>query len=94
MGTQLDSDKSSAALEYKQAAILDIGTYLLERITKIWLHNEFIFRKIHAGKKFDKTLDTIHSFADNVIVEKKQQRTHGNVCMLMKRCKISNKSRK
>lgn len=74
MGTQLDSDKSSASVEYK-AAILDIGTYLLERITRIWLHNEFIFRKIHAGKKFDKTLDTVHSFADNVINEKKQQRT-------------------
>ncbi|CAB3253953.1 unnamed protein product [Arctia plantaginis] len=71
MGTQLDLDKSSANVKYKNA-IIEIGSLLLSRLTKVWLHNEFLFRKFPIGRQFEKCLHTVHSFADNVIMERKK----------------------
>lgn len=76
MGTQLDSDKSAETSEYKMA-ILQIGSLLLDRLTKVWLHNDFIFRQFTVGRKFQKCLKQVHSFAHNVIVERKRQRASG-----------------
>lgn len=71
MGTQLDSDKSSSTVEYK-SAIMEIGSLLLSRLTRVWLHNEYLFRKLPIGKRFEKCLHHVHSFADNVIMERKK----------------------
>ncbi|XP_075979842.1 cytochrome P450 4C1-like [Anticarsia gemmatalis] len=71
MGTQLDSDKSTAALKYK-SAIMEIGSLLLSRLTRVWMHNEFLFRQLPTGRKFKKCLNTVRSFADNVIMERKK----------------------
>lgn len=70
MGTQLDADKSKSTVAYKNA-IMEIGGLLLARLTRVWLHNEYIFRKFPIGKQFEKYLHQVHSFADNVIMERK-----------------------
>ncbi|XP_049871939.1 cytochrome P450 4C1-like [Pectinophora gossypiella] len=79
MGTQLDQDKSTASVEYKQA-ILQMGTLLVERVTKFWLHNDFIFQRTAIFQKYDKILNKVHSFADEVILERKKQRTQNGAC--------------
>lgn len=71
MGTQLDADKSSKTLEYK-SAILEIGNLLLGRLTRVWLHNEYLFRKFPIGRRFENCLEKVHSFADGVIMERKK----------------------
>nr|ABC84370.2 cytochrome P450 [Spodoptera litura] len=71
MGTQLDSDSSTKTQEYK-TAILQIGGLLMGRLTRVWLHNEYIFRKFPMGKQFEKCLEKVHPFADNVIMERKK----------------------
>ncbi|XP_026727614.1 cytochrome P450 4C1-like [Trichoplusia ni] len=70
MGTQLDADKSKSTVAYKNA-IMEIGGLLLARLTRVWLHNEYIFRKFPIGKQFEKYLHQVRSFADNVIMERK-----------------------
>ncbi|XP_050350003.1 cytochrome P450 4C1-like [Nymphalis io] len=69
MGVRLDSDKSEAKLKYKDA-VLEIGQLVMERLTTIWLHNDFIFSLHPMGKKFAKCLEKVHSFADSVIMER------------------------
>ncbi|CAH2087256.1 unnamed protein product [Euphydryas editha] len=71
MGIRLDSDKSEATVKYKQA-IMDIGELVMKRLTTIWLRNDFIFSLHPTGKKFAKCLESVHSFADNVIIERKK----------------------
>nr|AAL48299.1 cytochrome P450 CYP4S4 [Mamestra brassicae] len=71
MGTQLDADKSSKTLEYK-TAILEIGNLLLGRLTRVWLHNEYLFKKFPIGRRFENCLEKVHSFADDVIMERKK----------------------
>lgn len=74
MGTKLDGDQTAATLDYKNA-ILNIGLLLLSRITKIWMHNDLIFNNSSQGKEFSKNLAIARSFADNVIMERKAQRS-------------------
>lgn len=71
MGIKLDSDSSDAKLKYK-SAILNIGPVVMERLTTIWLHNDFIFNLHPLGKKFKECLDSVHSFCDSVIMERKK----------------------
>ncbi|XP_022824436.1 cytochrome P450 4C1-like [Spodoptera litura] len=74
MGTKLDDDKTSATVDYKNA-ILNIGMQMLARITRFWLHNDFVFNNSSRGKEFNKTLEVARAFADNVIMDRKAQRT-------------------
>ncbi|XP_047029054.1 cytochrome P450 4C1-like [Helicoverpa zea] len=71
MGTQLDSDKSAKTQEYK-SAILSIGNLLFARLTRVWLHNEYFFKMHSLGRRFQKCLEKVHSFADDVIMERKK----------------------
>ncbi|KAF9424530.1 hypothetical protein HW555_000341 [Spodoptera exigua] len=73
MGTKLDDDQTSATVDYKNA-ILNIGLQMLCRISRFWLHNDFIFNNSSRGKEFAKTLEVARSFADNVIMDRKAQR--------------------
>ncbi|XP_026727615.1 cytochrome P450 4C1-like [Trichoplusia ni] len=73
MGTKLDSDKTSNAKDYK-AAILKIGMTTLSRTTRFWLHNDTIFNLSSHGKQFAQYLETVRSFADKVIAERKEER--------------------
>lgn len=73
MGTKLDSDQTSATVDYKNA-ILNIGIQMLSRITRIWMHNDVIYKNSPQGKEFAKTLSVARAFADNVIMDRKAQR--------------------
>ncbi|KAG6452048.1 hypothetical protein O3G_MSEX007459 [Manduca sexta] len=73
MGTQLDMDKSAASLEYKNN-IMKIGNLLLSRLTRIWLHNDLLYKMSPIGKQFTKCLNIVHSFADNVIANRRRQK--------------------
>ncbi|XP_072938483.1 cytochrome P450 4C1-like [Epargyreus clarus] len=70
MGTQLGSDKSNATVKYKEE-ILNIGIITMQRLTRMWLHTNFVFKMSTLGKRFAKCLDIVHSFSDNVILERK-----------------------
>ncbi|CAB3244164.1 unnamed protein product [Arctia plantaginis] len=72
MGTKLDNDQSEATVAYKDA-IVHIGLLILIRVTKIWMWTEFVFKNTATGKQFYKILDTVRSFADNVIKDRKAQ---------------------
>ncbi|CAH0725105.1 unnamed protein product, partial [Brenthis ino] len=71
MGIKLNSDKSTAKTKYKNA-ILDMGNVVMRRLTTIYLHNDFIFNLHPLGKKFKECLNSVHSFADDVITESKK----------------------
>ncbi|KAJ8718290.1 hypothetical protein PYW08_002527 [Mythimna loreyi] len=73
MGTKLDKDQSAATLDYKNA-VLNIGMQMLSRITRIWMHNDVIYKNSPRGKEFAKTLSIARSFADEVIMDRKAQR--------------------
>ncbi|GBP93745.1 Cytochrome P450 4C1 [Eumeta japonica] len=74
MGTKLDEDSSSAAVEYK-SAVLAMGAALLGRLSRVWLHPDFIFNLSHRGKVFRKQVEIVHAFPDNVIKERKKNFT-------------------
>ncbi|XP_013173703.1 PREDICTED: cytochrome P450 4C1, partial [Papilio xuthus] len=74
MGTQLDCDKSTSAIKYKDT-IKNIGIQVIKRLTKVWLHPDIIFYQTTLGKEFNRDLVIAHSFADNVIDDRKMKRT-------------------
>ncbi|KPJ11481.1 Cytochrome P450 4C1 [Papilio machaon] len=74
MGTQLDRDKSTSAVQYKDT-IKKIGKQVISRLTKFWLHSDLLFYQTSMGKEFTRNLVIAHSFADNVISERKKKRT-------------------
>ncbi|XP_026333440.1 cytochrome P450 4C1-like [Hyposmocoma kahamanoa] len=76
MGIQLDHDKSKATVEYK-SAIHEIGRLIMERLTRFWLHNDFVYMMLPVGQQFNKALNKVLSFADNVISERKKQKITG-----------------
>ncbi|OWR44670.1 cytochrome p450 CYP4S1 [Danaus plexippus plexippus] len=72
MGIRLNADKSAEKMMYKKA-IMDIGQIVMKRLTTVWLHSDLIFYNMPIGKKFTKCLENVHSFADNVILERKKK---------------------
>ncbi|CAH2049597.1 unnamed protein product, partial [Iphiclides podalirius] len=72
MGTRLDTDKSKAAVEYKES-IKIIGNQVIIRLTRFWLHMDFVFYRTSLGGQFVKCLEVVRSFADNVIKERRKQ---------------------
>ncbi|CAH2242602.1 jg2447 [Pararge aegeria aegeria] len=78
MGIKLDADKTETKVEYKKA-ILDIGAMVMERLTTFYLHSDFLFNLHPLGRRFAKSLAKVHSFADNVIMERKKAYDSGAV---------------
>ncbi|PZC75222.1 hypothetical protein B5X24_HaOG200082 [Helicoverpa armigera] len=78
MGTKLDDDQTSATVDYKNA-VLNIGMQMLSRITRIWLHNDFVFKNTSRGREFGRTLEVAKTFADNVIMDRKATREQNKV---------------
>ncbi|CAG5059001.1 unnamed protein product [Parnassius apollo] len=72
MGTQLDFDNSTSSVEYKES-IKQIGNLVVSRLTKFWLRADLVFYQTTLGKQFVKCLNTVHSFADNVIMKRKRK---------------------
>ncbi|XP_050665019.1 cytochrome P450 4C1-like isoform X1 [Leptidea sinapis] len=74
MGTNLNSvEIDETKLEYKQS-ILDIGTLIMMRLTRFWLHPDIIFNNLPIGKRFKKCLEDNNSFTDRVIEERRKKR--------------------
>lgn len=73
MGIPMDSDKSQAIFEYKEA-IIDMGHILINRLTELWLHIDFIFFNMPLGRRFKKSQITATRFADRVINERRELR--------------------
>ncbi|XP_026330084.1 cytochrome P450 4C1-like, partial [Hyposmocoma kahamanoa] len=76
MGTQLDHDKSKATVEYK-TAVIEIAVAVMDRVVKFWLHNDFVYQILPVGHRFKQALKKVHSFADNVILQRKKQKADG-----------------
>ncbi|XP_069360403.1 cytochrome P450 4C1-like isoform X2 [Maniola hyperantus] len=71
MGTVLDEESSTVSKSYK-TAIHDLGTHLLYRSTRVWLHPESLFNLSQIGRAQKKTLDLITSFRNCVIDQRRQ----------------------
>ncbi|CAG5059059.1 unnamed protein product [Parnassius apollo] len=82
MGTQLDFDKSRSSVEYIES-IKQIGNHFVKRLTKFWLHPDLVFYQTTVGKQFVKCLNIVHSFADNVIMERKKKQINHEDCLLI-----------
>ncbi|KAL0901439.1 hypothetical protein ABMA27_006696 [Loxostege sticticalis] len=71
MGTRLSEELSDAGKSYK-AAIYELGKLLVQRVTRIYLHSDFLFKYSSIGKIQEKCLDTVHSLTRKVIRERKE----------------------
>ncbi|XP_062530759.1 cytochrome P450 4V2 isoform X2 [Bombyx mori] len=92
LGTKLDTDRSVAAAEYKDA-ISKTAQISIYRLPRIWLYIDAIFNRTSAGREFAKNVDIIHSFADNVIVQRKEQRLNSLDKGLVERDEFNRKKR-
>lgn len=70
MGVDLNAMEDSEN-EYVKA-VNEMTHAVLLRYVKPWYHYDFIFKRTNFGKRFNKTLSTLHQFTDKVIKEKKQ----------------------
>lgn len=70
MGTKIEEDASGLGIKYKQA-VYDMGTYAVERLTRVWLHADWLFQLSLLGLNQRKTLKTIREFPNKVINERK-----------------------
>lgn len=46
----------------------------MRRLLRPWLHFDIIYRFSNDGKNFQKCLNTLNSFADNVSIYKQKQK--------------------
>ena len=74
MGTSLDAETSGIGQRYKYA-IHTLGTYLLYRGIRVWLHFKFLFDLSSVGRKQKELLNLLTTFRNRVI---KQRRENGN----------------
>lgn len=73
MGTKIEDDSSGLGLRYKEA-VHEMGTYVVGRVTKFWLHFDWVFKLSPLGINQRKTLKVIREFPNKVINERKQYR--------------------
>lgn len=74
MGTSLDDETSGIGQQYKYA-IHTLGTYLLHRSIRVWLHPKLLFDLSPIGQKQKDLLNLLSAFRNRVI---KQRRDNGN----------------
>ncbi|XP_022126369.2 cytochrome P450 4C1-like isoform X1 [Pieris rapae] len=75
MGTKLSSGDSEAKLDYKKS-ILSIGSLIMQRAPRFWLHFDFTFYLSSLGKEFKKCLKDNFAFTDSVIDERRRQKAN------------------
>ncbi|XP_046962317.1 cytochrome P450 4C1-like isoform X2 [Vanessa cardui] len=78
MGTSLDKEKKVIGTKYKDA-IHTLGTYILYRAQRFWLHPMALFKLSAVGRSQKKTLNEISSFRDHVIKQRRQNGTYKNL---------------
>ncbi|XP_046962329.1 cytochrome P450 4C1-like [Vanessa cardui] len=78
MGTSLDKGTEDIGIKYKDA-IHTLGTYLLYRAQRFWLHPMTLFNLSAVGKSQKKLLNEISSFRDHVIKQRRQNGTYKNL---------------
>ncbi|XP_001658816.2 cytochrome P450 4c3 [Aedes aegypti] len=52
----------------------EIGCIMLERLQKIWLHPDFIYKRTNFYKRQSECLKILHGFSENVIKQRRLQR--------------------
>ncbi|XP_045512366.1 cytochrome P450 4C1-like isoform X2 [Pieris brassicae] len=75
MGTKLGSGDTQAKLDYKKST-LSIGSLIMQRLPRFWLHSDFTFYLSSLGKEFKKCLKDNFAFTDSVIEERRQQKAY------------------
>uniref|UniRef100_UPI00213A431B cytochrome P450 4C1-like n=1 Tax=Vanessa atalanta TaxID=42275 RepID=UPI00213A431B len=80
MGTSLDKEKKykDFGTKYKDA-IHTLGTYILHRGQRFWLHPMTLFNLSAVGRSQKKLLNEISSFRDHVIKKRRQNGTYKNL---------------
>lgn len=49
-----------------------MGELIMKRALKPWLHYDFVFKRTNQGKRYYKSLSTLHRFTKKVIKERKE----------------------
>ncbi|XP_014270542.1 cytochrome P450 4C1 isoform X2 [Halyomorpha halys] len=70
MGVTLSTDNEEQNAFIK--AIKDASEGIVLRYLTFWLYSDFIYRRSKFGKKFYKSIDTLHSFSKKVIRKRKE----------------------
>nr|ADE05576.1 cytochrome P450 4M2 [Manduca sexta] len=70
MGSRLGEESKESQKSYKQS-ICALGRQFVYRITRIYLHSDFIYNLITFGK-VKKDLDVVHNFTTKVIKDRKE----------------------
>uniref|UniRef100_UPI002146ABCD cytochrome P450 4C1-like n=1 Tax=Vanessa atalanta TaxID=42275 RepID=UPI002146ABCD len=78
MGISLDKETKDIGIKYKDA-IHTLGTYLLYRAQRFWLHPNPFFNLSAVGRSQKKLLNEIRSFRDHVIKQRRQNGTYKNL---------------
>lgn len=73
MGTKIEDDTSGLGLRYEEA-VCEMGTYFIERLTRCWLHFEWVFKLSPLGINHGKMLKVIREFPNKIINQRKQYR--------------------
>ncbi|XP_050352037.1 cytochrome P450 4C1-like [Nymphalis io] len=78
MGTSLDNETKDIGTKYKEAIHM-LGTYLLYRVQRFWLHPQALFNLSPVGRSQKKLLKVISSFRDHVIKQRRENGTYKNL---------------
>ncbi|CAH0714224.1 unnamed protein product, partial [Brenthis ino] len=70
MGTSMKDDIESVANKYSKA-IEVVGTSVIERLCRIWLHSDFLFKLSNRAKVQEKALKDLHVFTSRIIRERR-----------------------
>ncbi|XP_033211382.1 cytochrome P450 4C1-like isoform X2 [Belonocnema kinseyi] len=69
MGTELTEDESEDS--YRNA-VLEMGTHVIHRMIRPWLHFDWIFKLTPTGFRQRKVLKHLHQLTNTIIAERKQ----------------------
>lgn len=73
MGVQVNAQDDESNNEYVNA-IYETSSMIIQRLVRPWLHTNFVYRYSRDGVKFEKLLNILHSFTNNVIEQRKKTR--------------------
>ncbi|XP_068632684.1 cytochrome P450 4C1-like [Battus philenor] len=78
LGFSMNKEKENGLLRYFKALHV-FGDCVAYRISKIWLHSDFMFRFVKAGLSQKKAVQDLHAFTTNIIKERKTCLKHEKI---------------
>ncbi|KAK6630020.1 hypothetical protein RUM44_005755 [Polyplax serrata] len=70
MGTKVNAQSESQSPYVK--AVYRLSSLIIHRVSRVWLHPDFLFKLTSTGKEFQQHLRTVQNFTDDVIRARKK----------------------